>query len=249
MINKDGIRTFALGEGEWVEYIDAEKYDKNKLAQDLLFCGFGNNGEKYYDLDDRLMVEFDEINERVNVGNYLEYNGCNVKADYSLEGLQRGTVLEGRTLQNLCDSDLFFNESKWCNLTGGYYELSNGYLTLTAKSEGGYVNGFSSNNGMFKLNTTYTLLLDIKENSLETGFVIISDDVNYSSIINDSIRLDVGITGILKIVFVVNNIGSISMLRSFINPTSTSGRITFRYAIFEGDHTQTPLEELPFIDM
>ena len=28
LIDKDGIRTFALGEGEWVEYIDAERYDK-----------------------------------------------------------------------------------------------------------------------------------------------------------------------------------------------------------------------------
>ena len=246
LINKDGIRTFALGEGEWVEYIDAERYDKNKLAQDLLFCGFGNDGEKHDDLDDRLMVEFDEINERVNVGNYLEYNGCEVKADYSLEGLQKGVVLEGRTLQNLCDSDLFSNENKWCNLANGYYSFSDGYLTLTAR--GDYVNGFSSNNGMFKLNTTYTLLLDIKENSLEAGFIIISDDVNYPSIINDTISLDVGVTGILKIVFVVNNTESISMLRSFISPRATSGSITFRYAIFEGDHTETPLEELPFIE-
>ena len=246
LINKDGIRTFALGEGEWVEYIDAERYDKNKLAQDLLFCGFENDGEKHDDLDDRLMVEFDEINERVNVGNYLEYNGRDVKADYSLEGLQRGVMLEGKTLQNLCDSDLFFNKNKWCNLTDKYYEFSNGYLTLTAR--GDYVNGFSFNNGMFKLNATYTLLLDIKENDLEAGFVIISDDVNYPSIINDTIRLDVGITGILKIVFVVNNTESISMLRSFISPRATSGHITSRYAIFEGDHTNTPFEELPFIE-
>ena len=252
LINKDGIRTFALGEGEWVEYIDAERYDKNKLAQDLLFCGFGNDGEKHDDLDDRLMVEFDEINERVNVGNYLEYNGCDVKADYSLEGLQRGVMLEGRTLQNVLHEGMFdeFKPECWVATSqSSYWSFNNGYITIES-NPGNYVNVFSKVNEKIKPNTTYTIFLEVKENTLtsETNdlMIILNDGTAFTEGLTAKNLFDVGIH-VLKAT-TVSEITTTILLRTFIYSHVSGGSVTFRYMILEGDHTQTPISEIPYFE-
>lgn len=212
LINKDGIRTFALGEGEWVEYIDAERYDKNKLAQDLLFCGFGNDGEKHDDLDDRLIVEFDEINERVNVGNYLGYNGCHVKADYSLEGLQRGVMLEGRTLQNV-------------GTTRNNGVVRKLHATVVVST-------------LIKPNTTYTMIIRNKAN----------EDVNFywSNHTFPWKAITVKANGIL-----VDKSTALSEMKGE-NCLSLNQDLTLPQdldiVLLEGDHTNTLLEELPFIE-
>lgn len=239
LINKDGIRTFALGEGEWVEYIDAERYDKNKLAQDLLFCGFGNDGEKHDDLDDRLIVEFDEINERVNVGNYLEYNGHYVKADYSLEGLQRGVMLEGKTLQNICvdysnEKNTFTLKDKVTMLGSDINYDSETYRIRTLK--------FAHN---LKPNTTYTIIVNI--HSLETlnnglgNYIVDGDGITHYSVV--SLKGSVGVH-IKK--FTTNNTGAKTMAL-YIDVKDTSAVFSCPI-ILEGDYTQTPSEELPFIE-
>lgn len=233
LIDKDGIRTFALGEGEWVEYIDAERYDKNKLAQDLLFCEFGNDGEKHDDLDDRLMVEFDEINERVNVGNYLEYNGCHVKADYSLEGLQRGVMLEGRTLQNL------IQEFK---ILYGQVTIENNKLVYPSNLNG--ANHVVDICFLCKPNTTYSIIFEGENidsnNSLTYG--IIDLDSGQPIIRND-------ISSNNRQVLIFNSTHSNFIFRIHGNNGATNSNRTIKnIMILEGDHTQTPLEELPFIE-
>ena len=241
LINKDGIRTFALGEGEWVEYIDAERYDKNKLAQDLLFCGFGNDGEKHDDLDDRLMVEFDEINERVNVGNYLGYNGCHVKADYSLEGLQRGVVLEGRTLQNLAPKTL-------TNTT----KDSQGYFTSTAV-EWDYLHKVSDNEPLLlKPNTEYTYIIEVVENTFNTYLYFPSSEQSYF-VENVALVFAKPLqTGVSVIKRKTKSVFDDSLLYDhYIACEKTaieSGTFKLRIICLEGDYTETPLEELPFIE-
>ena len=241
LINKDGIRTFALGEGEWVEYIDAERYDKNKLAQDLLFCGFGNDGEKHDDLDDRLIAEFDEINERVNVGNYLEYNGCRVKADYSLEGLQRGVVLEGRTLQNLAPKTL-------TNTT----KDSQGYFTSTAV-EWDYLHRVSDNEPLLlKPNTEYTYIIEVVENTFNTYLYFPSNEQSYF-VENVSLVFAKPLqTGVFVIKRKTKSVFDDSLLYDhYIACEKTaieSGTFKLRIICLEGDYTETPLEELPFIE-
>ena len=226
LIDKDGIRTFALGEGEWVEYIDAERYDKNKLAQDLLFCGFGNDGEKHDDLDDRLMVEFDEINERVNVGNYLEYNGCNVKADYSLEGLQRGVMLEGRTLQNLVDGKNMIIDAS-----------DNTTRTISLRAN------------LLKINTTYTFILNVKRNTLTRPLRTLSFEEEFLPA--NKTLVEVGQTGVVKTVITTTATTKVAFGLSTDNISgieSGTQVIEFDLMVLEGDHTQTLLEELPFIE-
>lgn len=241
LIDKDGIRTFALGEGEWVEYIDAERYDKNKLAQDLLFCGFGNDGEKHDDLDDRLMVEFDEINERVNVGNYLEYNGCNVKADYSLEGLQKGVTLEGRTLQNLAPKTL-------TNTT----KDSQGYFTSTAV-EWDYLHKVSDSEPLLlKPNTEYTYIIEVVKNTFNTYLYFPSNEQSYF-VENVSLIFAKPLqTGVFVIKRKTKSVFDDSLLYDhYIACEKTaieSGTFKLRIICLEGDYTETPLEELPFIE-
>ena len=241
LINKDGIRTFALGEGEWVEYIDAERYDKNKLAQDLLFCGFGNDGEKHDDLDDRLMVEFDEINERVNVGNYLEYNGYHIKADYSLEGLQRGVMLEGRTLQNVAPKTL-------TNTT----KDSQGYFTSTAV-EWDYLHRVSDNEPLLlKPNTEYTYIIEVVKNTFNTYLYFPPNEQSYfvgnvALLFAEPLQ-----TGVFVIKRKTKSVFDDSLLYDhYIACEKTaieSGTFKLRIICLEGDYTETPLEELPFIE-
>ena len=226
LINKDGIRTFALGEGEWVEYIDAERYDKNKLAQDLLFCGFGNDGEKHDDLDDRLMVEFDEINERVNVGNYLEYNGCHVKADYSLEGLQRGVMLEGRTLQNLVDGKNMIIDAS-----------DNATRTISLQAN------------LLKINTIYTFIFNVKRNTLTRPLRTLSFEEEFLPA--SKTFVEVGQTGVVKTVVTTTATIKVAIGLSTDNIQeieSGTQIIEFDLIVLEGDHTNTRLEELPYIE-
>ena len=226
LIDKDGIRTFALGEGEWVEYINAERYDKNKLAQDLLFCGFGNDGEKHDDLDDRLIVEFDEINERVNIGNYLGYNGCCVKADYSLEGLQRGVMLEGRTLQNLVDGKNRIIDAS-----------DNTTRTISLQAN------------LLKTNTIYTFIFDVKRNTLTRPLRTLSFEEEFLPA--NKTFVEVGQTGVVKTTVATTSTIKVAIGLSTDNISgieSGTQIIEFDLIVLEGDHTQTPLEELPFIE-
>ena len=241
LINKDGIRTFALGEGEWVEYIDAEKYDKNKLAQDLLFCGFGNDGEKHDDLDDRLIAEFDEINERVNVGNYLVYNGYHIKADYSLEGLQRGMMLEGRTLQNVTPKTL-------TNTT----KDSQGYFTSTAV-EWDYLHKVSDNEPLLlKPNTEYTYIIEVVKNTFNTYLYFPSNEQSYFAENVSLVFAKPLQTGVFVIKRKTKSVFDDSLSYDhYIACEKTaieSGTFKLRILCLEGDYTETPLEELPFIE-
>lgn len=255
LINKDGIRTFALGEGEWVEYIDAERYDKNKLAQDLLFCGFGNDGEKHDDLDDRLMVEFDEINERVNVGNYLEYNGCHVKADYSLEGLQRGVMLEGRTLQNLIPTKWIVNGN-----VGGHATYNVDTKVISAICDGSYSHarfGGKDFLGLIKADTIYTICFKTRregssvERHIALGDYYSEDSTLYMATI--PFTANAGVTQHMYSFRVYSSyktseITDATQLRFTVNSIPDGSLDIYDIVLLEGDHTNTPIEELPFIE-
>ena len=255
LIDKDGIRTFALGEGEWVEYIDAERYDKNKLAQDLLFCGFGNDGEKHDDLDDRLMVEFDEINERVNVGNYLEYNGCDVKADYSLEGLQRGMMLEGRTLQNLIPTKWVVNGN-----VGGHATYNVDTKVISVICDGSYSHvrfGGKDFLGLIKADTIYTICFKTRrEGSSVERYMGLGDyhsegDTLYTTTV--AFTVNAGVTQHMYSFRVYSSyktseINDATQLRFTVNSIPDGSLDIYDIVLLEGDYTQTPIEELPFIE-
>jgi hypothetical protein len=177
----------------------------------------------------------------VNVGNYLEYNGCRVKADYSLEGLQRGVMLEGRTLQNVAPKTL-------TNTT----KDSQGYFTSTAV-EWDYLHKVSDNEPLLlKPNTEYTYIIEVVENTFNTYLYFPSNEQSYF-VENVSLVFAKPLqTGVFVIKRKTKSVFDDSLLYDhYIACEKTaieSGTFKLRIICLEGDYTETPLEELPFIE-
>lgn len=87
-----------------------EQYDtiitKNTEFKEQMNTDFGNAktdyfGEEHLNVVDRLNSDFDNVHQRINDASYLEYEGSNIKADNSYYGLTKDLSIKGRTLQNL----------------------------------------------------------------------------------------------------------------------------------------------------
>ena len=249
---ENGLRVFVYGDGQWVEEVVDGDLSENmqSIVADYERSKIGYDGVKRGSLGERLKDDFQGIYDILNARDYCEYSGKELKVDNTWMGNQIDTRVEGRTLQNLVPRDLFYNRNNWITLGEKYNTdegvFSDGYLTLDAR--GVYINCFSKNNGMFKNNGVYTIILDIKSNTLPNKFYLASESPYDSQIFNEIIIIEGGITGISKHKVTVKDITSPSILRSFIRDVNASGSITFRYMILEGDYTQTPLSELPYLE-
>lgn len=79
---------------------------KNTEFKEQMNTDFGNAktdyfGEEHLNVVDRLNSDFDNVHQRINDASYLEYEGSNIKADNSYYGLTKDLSIKGRTLQNL----------------------------------------------------------------------------------------------------------------------------------------------------
>lgn len=227
----------------------------NKLVQGDAIKVASHRGHTVKNVIDNIQRECD------NVANPLEYKMENRVADFKIgkgrdvdvsgdvENGYTEVELQGKTYQNLYIKDIFNGDiSNWSALTSEQYSFSDGYLTLTAN--GGYVNAFEKiSTLMVKPNTKYTAIFDIKENTLSTerknNFTLVSGTT--SAISDTSMFLPPKKTGLYPVSFTTkSDLSACSVgLRSFIYTGTMSGKITFNYILLEGDHTQTPIEELP----
>ena len=119
-------------------------------------------------------------------------------------------------------------------------------------ANGTFVNAWSRKTDLIKPNTVYTMILEIKENTLITNqvnpFVLVG---NHQDECFKGVKyIDAGDIGVKVLTLETKESfeGVTILLRSYISTPATEGYITFRYTILEGDHTETPLEELPFVE-
>ena len=101
LVNEDGEKKFRLGSDGWVEVVEVKEYDEDKLRDILEDAKVGYGGIEYETLEERLDKDFDNVYSVLDNRTYVEYEGCRITAEDSLNGLQKETVIKGRTLQNL----------------------------------------------------------------------------------------------------------------------------------------------------
>ena len=240
LVNEDGEKKFKLGSDGWVEVVEVKEYDEDKLRDILEDAKVGYGGIEYETLEERLERDFDNAYSVLDNRTYVEYEGCRITAKDSLNGLQKETVVKGRTLQNLRGSDGLING-----------EWKNGEITFKPL-EGtlDFVNFSFNLTQSLKNSTQYTIVYFIKTNTLSREFIACEGGNSSNRNIGSTRRLlPIGSTGVVKCLITTKSQGDCTYLTAFCT-NAMSGEITFynRPLLLEGDYTQTPLEELPFIE-
>lgn len=155
------------------------------------------------------------------------------------------TKIKGRTLQNVITEYSGSSE---------VYSISNGLITVDASIGQSYRFYGPLNNGMLKPNKKYTLVIDIIQNTLNGTQVEINypqlNGTSHGTCISDSIFLPFGSIGkIIKVVTTKEDIANQRYLFApRLTPGQTSGVLKIRFMLLEQDHTNTPVEALPFIE-
>ena len=142
--------------------------------------------------------------------------------------------LEGRTLVNLFES-YYKNSSFWSNNT--YDTDEQGYIIANANGSFLALPRVKVDKINIKANTEYTVLVDIKNNSLNGNFHISYKD---TTVFDKTIQLDAKSVGIYK--YKLTSMADISnsslVLRTQLYNNCTEGSIAYKIALIEGDHTQ-----------
>ena len=178
--------------------------------------------------------EVDMYADLQNTGN------TNVKFDNTGDGIIDGINVKGKTYQNLVTTDI----ENYKHIPGSL-TIEDNYLKLSAI--GDWAHCYLRKAKMtpqFKAATTYTIILDIVENTINAGCFMLNEQLLSPSLESCTStytgRIDPGVTG--RLVYVIKTLDDISpyaiALRSFLTDTATEGHIKFRYMIFEGDYSQ-----------
>lgn len=196
--------------------------------------------------------EIDKINDNIDYFHNLQYvpfAGTNGKSDYALAGTVKDISIKGRTLHNLmvnCVDENCLNTYKhWGVVAENTFEVeANGSLKyLFLKKE----------NMLLKNSTKYTIILDVLENTIVSvegsssvftifgssgafigGETLPVKDLPNRRIFLKTTREDIGVAS--------------HGLDSYLDNRAISGKLKIRLMILEGDYTNTPLSELPYIE-
>lgn len=237
--------TFKQGINEQYEDI----ITKNTEFKEQMNTDFGNAktdyfGEEHLNVVDRLNSDFDNVHQRINDSSYLEYSGTNITADNSYYGLTKDMFIKGRLLQNLVSMSMS-NVSNYSALS-----VESGYFKLQATGDWSMAYYMKSKT-LLKPSTKYTILLEVKENTLNDGSFTLNQQQNTESCFNGQLGvIKSQITGVYKYVGTTSSdLDSCKYaMRTFLSTQATSGYILFRYMILEGDYTNTPISELPYFE-
>lgn len=229
LVNEDGEKKFRLGSDGWVEVVEVKEYDEDKLRDILEDAKVGYGGIEYETLEERLDKDFDNVYSVLDNRAYVEYEGCRITAKDSLNGLQKETVVKGRTFQNLLSA---MKPKAGLSFNNGVYETNptidphTGFKTL----------------GMIKGNTIYSLVIE---------FLEIPDGISTISVFGDN---EFGKNYYIsspktKTRYVVARTSKEVVTDFYFgySPLNITEPIKFKAVLLEGDHRQNSLEELPYI--
>lgn len=169
----------------------------------------------------------------------LEGEGNNLKLEGSKEGLVTVDKVVGNTLVNLFGgkiSDLYGS---------GYREEEDGYITIYQKVYGDCIH---LKTDMYKPSTTYTLIVDVKSNTLPVESMVYVDRRTYVKS-TDGQPIGAGKTGIFKFKFMTIEDFSTTIDNkrwgfyfTFAQAdVETKGDITLKFTLLEGDYTNKPI--------
>lgn len=149
--------------------------------------------------------------------------------------------IKGRTIQNCYPT---IATDSFNSLHG---TISNGYVTLQGNAD--YQNAFIPvTKCLIKPNTNYTMILDVKENTLTKDFILTS--TNPTDVFKRSVaKVPKGKTGTQRFLVISAEQLDSTMygLRAFLSGNE-AGKVKFKIMLLEGNHTNTPIDELPFVD-
>ena len=237
LVNEDGEKKFRLGSDGWVEVVEVKEYDEDKLRDILEDAKVGYGGIEYETLEERLDRDFDNVYSVLDNRTYVEYEGCRITAKDSLNGLQKDTVIKGRTLQNLCGEVKFVSSL--------YVENDDSYSLTLDVGNGQPEIQYILPTGL-KTNTVYTLIIDIKE--YNCGYIhVLFHSFSQNSVCSNQVSINT--KGVSKIKLTTTNDVTNAFLRMFNrNGISNDFSIGKNIIVLEGDYTQTLLEELPYVE-
>ena len=150
----------------------------------------------------------------------------------TVDGVCKSAILKGNTLVNV---DSYYRASDFW-----YSNIANlsddGYITINAT--GGWVNSFTKVSSLIKPNTKYLVIYEIKQNSLNGIFTLLSQhDKSSVFTLSSYPNINPGQTGIFK--YIVTTDATFDSdktkvcLRNFLNAKSTTGSLVYRSMVFE----------------
>lgn len=225
---ENGLRVFVYGDGQWVEeVVDGDLSENMKsIVADYERSKIGHDGVKRGSLEERLKDDFQGIYDILNARDYCEYSGDQLKVDNTWMGNQIDTRVEGRTLQNLVDGKNMIIDAS-----------DNTLRTISLRAN------------LLKINTVYTFILNVKRNTLTRPLRTLSFEGEFLP--PSKTFVEVGQTGIVKTVITTTATIKPAIGLSTDNISGIDldiQKIEFDLMILEGDHTQTPLSELPYFE-
>ena len=163
--------------------------------------------------------------------NRVHYEGQNITALDSIAGQAKNAVVEGQTLVNV---ESYYGVSDFW-----YSNISNlsddGYITINAS--GGWINSFTKKSNLVKPNTKYLAIYEIKENTVDGIFVLMSQNDKNSIFTVPFPNIQPGQTGLFKYVATTDatfdSEKTKTGLRDFLDSTSTTGKIVYRKMLIE----------------
>ena len=222
-----------------------------KVNKEVADAREGYFGEQYDSLCERIDGDINNVLDKVNV---MAYEGTSFHATNTYArnlNVNRNKVeILGQTIQNCLDHS---SVDKFGLLNG---IVSDGWIEISA--DGNFKNFRTLTDSVVaKPNTKYTFVVEVAEQSLQTGsgsyicFGETSAEANQPSLFVDqkifmaSNPLRVGIN---KFVLTTksNFDGVFCADRGFISSSVISGSIKFRYMIIEGDWTNKDISWVPF---
>lgn len=131
----------------------------------------------------------------------------------------------------------FSSRDDFYSLDGGT-TLEGEYIKMTANAS--YQNAMLKPLSTIKPSTTYTIVVDIVENTLNSNLIIMATKDTITQLSSAQTNLvDTGKTGIFTYAVTTSNdlSGCTRCLANFLNNTNTTGSIKYRIMVVEGDYT------------
>ena len=251
---ENGLRVFVYGDGQWVEEVVDGDLSENmqSIVADYERSKIGYDGVKRGSLEERLKDDFQGIYDILNARDYCEYSGKELKVDNTWMGNQIDTRVEGRTLQNLIPTEWIVDSN-----VGGHATYNVDTKVISAICDGSnsharfYGDSFL---GLIRAGSTYTICFKTRRAGSSVNRVVnlkkYDSDGNIAYMDSLQFTANEGVTQHVYSFRVYNSYENTdkTQLRFVLDSISDGSLDIYDIVLLEGDHTQTPLSELPYFE-